>query len=683
MLMAVRPNIETLRPVADRIAKCRSFEELFGLFRTGMKSDLGAIGENFADQVCIEFPHMVGFANFRPATGKEDWEEGTDAVGETHRYVKGRGTRPARAIRQDKAFDPFNPAARLDLRHLAGLQVPLAQGKVEGRHVMVFTTLSLSQVALGVKAAYPWIVARDHYEPELKGNARFFEAFAERILAESGSMEARRAAALKTPAHPLMKHQESALRHAARHRRSFICLPPGSGKTEIQGRLAARWLKTHHTLVYVAPTLALLDQNFYKVARHSHRRWKRAVMACSAKEFSVSGEAGFLRHSDLVFGPADGEEVAAALSAPGHRIVGTTYRSYPRLAAACRERNLMFDRIADEALEAIPSRTMDHPQELADLQEQERLWEAFADNSVVNRSACFDAFQKARGDGAGAGVGTDNPAVFGKLASRSFGDMVKAGTIVPPRIRAVRVDARGIEKMRGYRQRGWTKDDMINFTALVMVVEHVIADPEIANKKIVAFMHTARVCPKMVEPLRQRLRDSCLERIDAVIGDTAERNSILDAYRAAEHALMLNFGVLGKGIDDASTTVAFVGRGMASVYGMHGIHRPCRSHPDEFGKPPGRHRIKPCGYVYVVVVDGDVGSGEQYRDLRDVLGEVHRAGIAWRDEIRIVKAVGRRKARADAPGKPEAEAKPVLLKEIPGLRRRIRIVEETLRRRSP
>ena len=658
------------------IAKCRSFSDLWSMFDIGEREPIGALGENFFDELCIQFPHMVGFTDFRPATGKEDWEEGTDAVGWTHRFMK--NGRPAPAIRQDKAYDPNNPNSHINLRNLAGLQVPLAQGRVEGRNVLICTTLPLSQVGLGVKAAYPWILARDHYESEIEGNPRFFEGFAKRILAESDGMAIRRQKALDAPSPKPMTHQLSAIRHASRYKRTFICLPPGAGKTIIQARLAARWLQSHHTLVYVAPTLALLDQNFFKVARHSHKRWRHVIMACSAKDFSMVGDHGFMKRSDLIFGPSDSEEIKTALGLPGHKIVGTTYKSYPTLVKHFLASNLTFDRIADEALEVVPSRTFDHPETLADIRERERLWEAFANNEPVNRSACFDAFQKARTEGLGEGVGTDNKDVFGRMMTRSFGDMVKAGVIVPPRVRAVRVDARGVERMRGYRQKGWTKDDMINFTALAMVIEHVIADPAITNKKIVAFMHTARICPKMVEPLRRRFRDSALEAIDAVIGDTIERNRILDAYRAADHALMLNYGVLGKGIDDATTTVAFVGRGMASVYGMHGVHRPCRTHPDEFGLPPKKHKLKPCGYVYVVVVDEDVASEEQYRDLLDILSEVHKSGVAWRDEVRIVKAVGRKKERADPPNQPLPQSVSDSLKEIPGLRGRIRIVEEDL-----
>ena len=238
MKSGVRPNIEVLRPWADMIAKCRSFSDLWSMLDIGEAEPIGALGENFFDELCIQFPHMVGFTDFRPATGREDWDEGTDAVGETYRHVK-KG-RPARAIRQDKAYNPFVPDNRLDLRHLAALQVPLAQGKVEGRNILICTTLRLDQISLGVRSAYPWILARDHYEPEINGNARFFEGFAKRILEESESMDVRRLQALNAPTPKLMTHQQTALRHASRYKRTFICLPPGSGKTIIQARLAAR-----------------------------------------------------------------------------------------------------------------------------------------------------------------------------------------------------------------------------------------------------------------------------------------------------------------------------------------------------------------------------------------------------------------------------------------------------------
>ena len=496
-----------LLPWAKEIAGCGSFDELFGMFfgNNSSRELQSAVGENFADEYCIQYAPHVGFDDFRPATGKEDWEEGTDAVGFTHRFVE--DGKPAVALRQDKTYNPFNPSLRLELKDLAGLLVPLAQGRAKGGNVMVFTTLPMSRIALGVTRAFPWIVARDHFESELSGNGRFFADFARRIRSESKALEARRRENLAQGAHSLMKHQRDALRHVAARRRSFVCLPPGSGKTEIQARVAERWLKDHPVTVYVAPTLALLDQNFHKVARHCRKSYRRVVMACSAKDFSLyDAETGILKRSEIVFGSVAGDDVRQALAAPGRKLVGTTYKSYPRLVEFFEEQGMKFDRIADEALEVVPSRASGHAESPADIREREELWKAFARNAAVNRSACFDAFEKVRrgtGEVSGTEVGTNNADVFGERFKRSFDDMIGVGTIVPARIRAVMVDDSDLDKMDGYSQPGWTRDDKINFTTLCYVIDHIIQDKSIHNKKIVAFMHRARVCPKFVAAAAQ------------------------------------------------------------------------------------------------------------------------------------------------------------------------------------
>ena len=606
---SIRLSIESLLPWADQIAGCRSFEDLFALvFPNGGRELQTAMGENFADEYCIQYAPAVGFADFRPATGKEDWEEGTDAVGATHRFAG--GDTPAPALRQDKAYNPFNPQAKLDLKDLAGLLVPLAQGKVRGNHTLIFTTLFNHQLSLGVRKAFPWVVTREHYERELSGNRRFFADFAARIRKESKDLERRRARNLDYAENKLMAHQRAAVAHVAKRRTSFVCLPPGSGKTEIQSRVAEKWLRDHPVTVYVAPTLALLDQNFYKVARHCRRRrvLDRVIMACSAKDFSLhSADRGILRRNEIVFGSVGGDEVRDALCLPGRKLVGTTYKSYPRLVEFCSERNLPFDRIADEALEAIPSRESGHADSSKDIKEREELWKAFSNMSIVNRSACFDAFERIRPgseEASGIEVGTNNVDVFGGKFKRTFADMIKVGTIVPPRVRVLLIDAEDMKKMEGYNQPGWTDDDKINFTALCRMADHVIQDRAILNKKIVAFMHRARVCPRFVEPLRRYLRGTPIKYADAIVADTDDRHRILDRYGKADHACLVNFGILGRGIDNSTTNAVFVGRNMASVYGMHGVHRPCRSHADEFGLPPAQHRKKPCGYVYVAVLAG-------------------------------------------------------------------------------
>ena len=677
---AIRMNIETLLPWADEIEKCRSFEDLFKMFYgTNSTRDLQtAIGENFADEYCIQYAPQAGFTDFRPATGKEDWEEGTDAVGLTHRHVE-HGDAPARALRQDKAYDPFNPKAVLDLKDLAGLMTPMARGDVDGRNIMIFTTLPHHRLSLNVQRAFSWIVSRDHYESELKDNARFFIDFASRIRAESLELESRRRSNLDGGEYTMMKHQNAAIRHAAKHKRSFICLPPGSGKTEVQARIAKKWLKEHPVTVYIAPTLALLDQNFYKVAKHCHGSYKKVILACSAKDFSVYDvEQGFLKKNQIVFGSISSEEVQHELVMPGRKLVGTTYKSYPRLVEFFKKNNLQFDRIADEALEVVPSRGTGHADNAKDIKEQENLWNVFADNDPVRKSACFDAFEKTAEGSEFASdirVGTDHPEVFGAKFKKTFSDMIKAGTIVPTRIRAVMINATDIEKMDDYKQPGWTREDKINFTALCHVIDHVIHDKTILNKKIVAFMHRARVCPRFVEPLRNYLKGKMMEYVDAIVADTDNRNRILERYKEADHAIITNFGVLGRGFDNSDTTACYIGRSMVSTYGMHGIHRPCRSHPDEFALPAMEHVKKPCGYVYVAVVEDDLASKEQLLDLEGMLGKLYDVTGKWHDDVEVVTVVHRNEKDDDEIGRPMPEFLVKPIEAVKPLYDRIKIYE--------
>ena len=679
----IRSNIALLEPFAEHIGKCKSFNDLFSIFfRSNNINDRlkGAIGENFADELCIQYGPDFGFVNFRPSSEREDIEEGTDAVGMTHKHVTDEGN--ARAIRQDKTYDPFNPESRLDMKDLAGLMIPMSEGTIDGNNVMVFTTLHEDQISLQAQKAFPWILARNHYESRLKNNRQFFIDLSMRIINECNELESRRAANSQFKKIRLRKFQKEALDHAMDHKRSFICLPPGSGKTEIQSHLAKEWLKNHHTLVYVAPTLALLDQNFYKVARYCHGKYPKfhqAIIACSGKDFSIGDcDRGFLKKNELVFGSADSEEVQNAITRPGKKIIATTYKSYPRLVEFFAKNNLAFDRIADEALEAVPSRVPDCKEEAEDAIERAKLWDAFCNNDVIKRSACFDAFQKERYDSSIVedGVGTNNIDVFGEKFLKTFDEMIEVGTIVETKIRAMVVNTSDIRKMKGYHQHGWTDDDKINFTALCHTIDHVIQDESIVNKKIVAFMHSAKVCPKFVIPLRKYLNDQAIQFTDAIIADTDNRNEILDGYRNAEHALLLNYGVLGKGIDDATTNAAFVGRNMASIYGLHGIHRPCRSHPDEFGKKPHLHKLKPCGYVYVVVEENDMASKEQYNDLFEIMKQIYQTVGYWKDDIEVVRVVHSRDTEDDPVNQPEKVFENKSITKIEELSKIIRIRQE-------
>ena len=99
----------------------------------------------------------------------------------------------------------------------------------------------------------------------------------------------------------------------------------------------------------------------------------------------------------------------------------------------------------------------------------------------------------------------------------------------------------------------------------------------------------------------------------------------------------MNFGTMGKGIDDSSTPAVFVGRNMVSVYGMHGIHRGTRSHSNEYGLPPEKHVVKPYGVAYLVLKSSDTDSETDYQDVKKTLEMLYDEYQGWQDvEVKLV-----------------------------------------------
>jgi len=632
----IRTNIQLLNPYADNIAKCKSFKDYLNIFFSKGRSsnyEKGSAGENFFDELCIKHSNITGFTatDFRPATPDEDYYEGIDTVGKSLKEINGV---EEDAMRQDKFRNPYNPKEMIVADQVWRAAKKIITGEIKNGMVLLCTNLYDRQIDNETKNIFPWRVTRDNYEQTLKGNAEFFRNFAKRIEEETNKLQNQHSSIIDKSVKALvsyedMDHQTLAVKHVLKNTNSFIQLPPGSGKTNIQRSVVATWFDDCRKQVYVAPTLDLLDQNFYTVALHCKTVGIdfSVAMICSRKTFSTNqGKKAFLNDDEIVYG-TEYDLIESVLMDEKNTFIGITYNSYRKLIKMCKEHNIKFDRIADEVLEIIPGKEL--YKESKDADEEKSRWHNFADMSVINRSANFDAFEKvAKSD---IGPGTNNKAVFGNKFTKSFADMIDLGTIVPLQLRIIKVKTNENSK---HHKEWWNDEDKLNFNGLCKALDDLLSDSTFINKKMIAFMHNAPICNEFKQPIADYLQGK-IDYVESIIAVTKDRTNLLQAYKEAKDAVLLNFAVLGKGIDDDSTPAVFIGRNMASVYGMHGIHRGCRSHNSEIRLVQKLHIKKPFGIAYVMVVEDDENNITEYEDLRAMLIMLY--SIGWKDNVKIVK----------------------------------------------
>ena len=202
--------------------------------------------------------------------------------------------------------------------------------------------------------------------------------------------------------------------------------------------------------------------------------------------------------------------------------------------------------------------------------------------------------------------------------------MINEGVIVDLQLRVIY-----------YNAKDFNNDDEINLHLLCRALDDMINDKDISSKKMIGFCHNAQICDEYLPSLKDYVNNR-IEYVNSVIAETKDRPVILQKYKDSLTGILLNFGCLGKGIDDSTTSTAFIGRNMASVYGLHGIHRPCRSHEKEWGLPPEKHIIKPYGIAYLGVAVDDNNSIVEYDDLKSLLTDLY--SIGWKDNVRVVKS---------------------------------------------
>ena len=652
----IRTNIRLLQPYSKDIAKCKSFNDFAKIFWKAKNSDIdndikGSVGENFFDELCMKYPNITGFTTteFRPATPDEDYYEAVDTIGKTLKEIKGK---QQDAIRQDKAYNPFNPKAKLGWNDISRVLKKAKKGEIDPDYIFICSFLHEDQLTSEVREYFEWRVCRNNFENALKGNNEFFRNFAKRIENESKALDVQHnkiviAAKKALKKYKPMSFQTEAKTHSQNYNIVFIQLSPGSGKTNIQREIALIYFEDSDMIVYVAPTLDLLDQNFYKVALHLKAMDLdfKTVMICSRRTFTTNqGPNAFLDDNEIVYGNIHKQNVIDALLSNKKKLVGITYQSYGSLVKFSKEYDLKFDRIADEALEIVPGKEL--YKEGKDADEEKGRWHSFADMSVINRSASFDAFEKeSKSDN---GPGTNNVDVFGEKYSKTFSEMINDfGTIVNLQLRVITVTQN--EKSKHHKD-WWSDEDKLNFNALCKAIDDLCNDSTFANKKMIAFLHNAQICDHFKQPLADYVQDR-IDYVESIIAGTKDRPTLLQNYKDAKNAVLLNFGTMGKGIDDDSTPATFIGRNMSSVYGMHGIHRGCRSHKDEYGLPPEQHILKPFGIAYVIVVEDDKNSVMDCEDLKTMLEMLY--SIGWKDNVKLVKTAKPKNKKDDPTNTPD------------------------------
>ena len=651
----IRTNIKLLQSYSKDIAQCKSFEDFAKIFWPANNTDIdndirGSVGENFFDELCMKYPSITGFTSteFRPATPDEDYYEAVDTIGKTLKEIEGK---QQDAIRQDKAYNPFNPKAKLGWDDISRVLKKAKKGEIDPDYIFICTFLNENQLSNEVRDYFEWRVCRNNFENALKGNNEFFRNFAKRIDKESKTLDVQHnkivtAAKKALKKYKPMSFQKEAVAHSQKYKVVFIQLPPGSGKTNIQREIALIYFEDSDMVVYVAPTLDLLDQNFYKVALHLKAIGLdfETVMICSRRTFTTNqGPNSFLNDDEIVYGNVHQQDVIDSLLSNNKKLVGVTYASYESLVRFSRQYEIKFDRIADEALEIVPGKEL--YKEGKDADEEKTRWHSFADMNVVNRSASFDAFEKL--SKADNGPGTNNIDVFGKKYSKSFSEMINDfGTIVNLQLRVITVTTKQNTK---YHQDWWSDEDKLNFNALCKAIDDLCNDSTFANKKMIAFLHNAQICNHFKNPLADYVQGK-IDYVESIISGTKNRPELLQAYKDAKDAILLNYGVLGKGIDDDSTPATFIGRNMVSVYGMHGIHRGCRSHRNEYGSLPEKHILKPFGIAYVIAVEDDKNSEMDCEDLKAMLKMLY--SIGWEDNVKLVKPAKPKKDKDDPTNTP-------------------------------
>tara|TARA_B100001093_G_scaffold514239_1_gene587841 strand:+ start:889 stop:2295 length:1407 start_codon:yes stop_codon:yes gene_type:complete len=384
----------------------------------------------------------------------------------------------------------------------------------------------------------------------------------------------------------------------------------------------------YKTIVYMSEGLDLLDQNFSKIALYLKAK------GLDFKIITINSRRTWLFQSwteaEEVGTNLEKESMRDALLGRFNKLICITPNSYSKYLNFAIDNGIRFYRITDEASGICPQKAF--VKNADDIEVKKKIYRSFTIMDPIIASANFDAFDVL--SGRPDGPGTDNESVYGVKKEKTFNQMIARGTIVPFQLRPMVLYPENIEGNKKYYDSDWTDNDKINFTFLIAAVEDMIKDPTVPEAKIIAFLHNADICPKFKLPLEQYFQNK-IETIESLIAQTDDRPNLWKRYKSAKTAILLNFLIATKGIDDSTTYGVMIGRGMVSLRGGHAIQRGTTSHPSEYGLPPEKHIKKPFGVGYIPVIVGQPDHDDRLKDLRDMLKLLYSTG--WNENIKIVE----------------------------------------------
>ena len=644
----MRNNILILKKYLKEIKSFRSVDDLDNFLLSQSSLDeldsnilKGALWENFCDHLCDKASNITGISEIRPATPDEDYFKGTDGFGVTT-YARPGMTNGEDAILQCKWKNPYakneyGGPIMLSYETIARAQKLINDGVIKPGRLCIMTNLSSKMITQEVKDSFKWIICRDNFETTLKNNQIFWKSFADKIERDYNSYKRNAKNIINrekddNQRYPFLDFQIEQIEHCLKHQHTFNKLPPRSGKTKIQGGVIKAWLMDQSTglktIVYMSEGLDLLDQNFSKIALYLKSE------DLDFKIITINSRRTWLFQSwteaEEVGTDLSKDSMRDALLAPTNKLICITPNSYPNFLNFAISNDIKFYRITDEASGICPQKAFIKNNE--DLDVTKKIWHSFSNMDPIIASANFDAFDVL--SGRPGGPGTDNESVFGVKKEKTFSEMIERGTIVPFQLRPMVLYPENIVGNQKFYDSDWGDDDKINFTFLIAAVEDMMQDPSIPEAKVIAFLHNADICPRFKSPLEKYFQDK-IDTIESLIAQTEDRPSLWKRYKSAKRAILLNYLIATKGIDDSTTYGVMLGRGMVSLRGAHAIQRGTTSHPEEYGLAPDKHKKKPFGVGYIPVILGQPDHDNRLGDLRQMLRLLYSMG--WNENIKIVE----------------------------------------------
>ena len=387
-------------------------------------------------------------------------------------------------------------------------------------------------------------------------------------------------------------------------------------------------MKSRKILVYVAPTLDLLNQNASKILLHLRGAGftPKILLNCSKRSWNF--EEWHSDNDNVMHHTLRGDEAYDFVQRRDRDIfIATTLHSYPLLEEYCVRENEKIIRITDELLSVIPNK--EYASDKKNDAKVKKIWTRWKNTDILEKSYNFDAFEQPASKK--GGWGSDHEAVGPKIIKVTPEETNLAGATIPIELRVLTLDKELIDENSHLYGDGWEDKDKFNFNGQILAMQDLIDDKTFEFKKQIGFMHNAPICDDYTKSLKKYFeKKHPLEFYGAIRAETTDRGMHLRKYTEAKHGVINNYMTLGKGIDDDKTPSVFMGRNSVSVYGAHAIHRPCRSDAREWGLPPSQHVKKPYGIIYVMMINGEEELEKRAGDLREMIKMLQRSSTPFK-----------------------------------------------------